>query len=390
MRDAKEADALFQELESVAQVPSFATMDARTLACRAWSENHAQAKRIESLGFGKNLARTQHETQQQENERLLQKLEDGREDAAELSARLQRVELAHQSLQTEHSELKTKFRQAQDAREGEPRISSASASQGKASHGEVITLQAKLAEADKRADLLLLQLQQVQDELEHYFLKYRELSGKATPSEASDATPTQLPPASVKTIADVATAPAVGKAANASPSNTNKTVSATAKTTNLTIDMRHFIDGENWYFAEDDGRWSGPGTKSVLRMPPLSKGRYSLELDIVDAMSAEIVHGLRATLDGKPLSLRFKNLGRKNGAGSGAMASVKQLYKEVWRREPVWPVRASGELEIDTPTTERRSTLELQFPNVISPASRGGLDDRALAIRLKQARICSI
>ena len=61
-----------------------------------------------------------------------------------------------------------------------------------AHQSEVATLQAELADAREEAELILLQLHQVQEELEHYFLLSRELQQQLDEAETA---PLQVGPA---------------------------------------------------------------------------------------------------------------------------------------------------------------------------------------------------
>lgn len=60
----------------------------------------------------------------------------------------------------------------------------------------------------------------------------------------------------------------------------------------LIVDLRGPIDGDNWYAAEESGRWSGPGETSCIRLPGLRPGHYLVELDISAVAGADLVTGL--------------------------------------------------------------------------------------------------
>ena len=65
----------------------------------------------------------------------------------------------------------------------------------------------------------------------------------------------------------------------------------------ITVDMRDEIPGNNWYHAEVDGRWAGPGLVSTLQLPVLAADlQGAMELGI----SAENKGGVAA---GSPPSL---------------------------------------------------------------------------------------
>lgn len=125
----------------------------------------------------------------------------------------------------------------------------------------------------------------------------------------------------------------------------------------LTLDMRGEIDADNWYFAEHDGRWAGPSTSSVVRLPALADGRYELRVDVVDAMNKKILAGTRVALNGKPLVIRQQGRGIRGEL-------VAQYATDSDNRRPVWELR-------------------FDFPHVISPADSGSSDMRSLAIRVR-------
>lgn len=129
----------------------------------------------------------------------------------------------------------------------------------------------------------------------------------------------------------------------------------------LTLDLRREIDGTNWYFAEHDGRWAGPGTNSTLRLPSLGPGHYELSLEIVDAMDPEILAGMSVTLCGVPLSLMRE--GRK------------------------FPVVLRGTVTLGHSEADGGWTVAFRFPRAISPARHGSTDTRLLAIRLRNLRL---
>lgn len=202
----------------------------------------------------------------------------------------------------------------------------------------------ELAESRRENELLLLQLQQVQEELEHYFLKYQEIAKSGAPR------PDQI---------------------GASPEAEQATVR---------IDMRHFIDGENWHEAEHDGRWAGPGKMSRLNLPALEKGRYRIELDVVGAMSAEILRGTELHFNGRRVALARKSLRQI----PGALGALKKAGATIVRRGHVLPIRLSGIIDVDEKAAAGRTQLELRFPDTSSPTTLGETDYRELAIRIRE------
>lgn len=178
-------------------------------------------------------------------------------------------------------------------------------------------------------ELLLLQLHQVQEELEHYFCEYQKLS--EAPQAASPSRP-QAAGMSVETLYDL---------------------------------RSEQIIGENWYEAEHDGRWAGPGTTSTLMLPAPAPGRYELIFDIVHALDSRVVKEMQVLLNDTPLTLK-KSFGRLPT-----------------RRFPC-QVRAN----IDTTGTQHTSwQLRLRFPKTVSPADKGSDDQRQLTIRLRNIRV---
>jgi chromosome segregation ATPase len=189
-------------------------------------------------------------------------------------------------------------------------------------------------------ELLQMQLKQAHEELELYFRKYRELNtadGRATVAVAAPVAP---PPSEA--------APAV-------------------------VDLRGVIDGDGWYHAEHDGRWSGPTTESTLNLPPVEPGSFSLELDVVDAMSNDILEGMTVTLDGKPLKLVGNNL-----------AAVRWPLFSRKKKRPKFPIRISAAVKV---SGDGPHLLRINLPSTISPAAKGSNDTRQLGIRLRRATL---
>jgi hypothetical protein len=187
---------------------------------------------------------------------------------------------------------------------------------------------AKVEQA-KECDLLLAQLHQVQEELERYFIKDQARGDDAL-------------------------------LASALPSG-NAGAGSVMRPVEWLLDLREEIAGENWYYAEHDGRWAGPEVRSSLELPALPRGRYQIRFDIVDTMQPEILAGLTAVLNGTRLDLE--------PIKAELPALVIALY------------------DADDAPTEGQWRLELLFPGVVSPAERGSADERRLAIRLRTVRI---
>jgi regulator of replication initiation timing len=132
----------------------------------------------------------------------------------------------------------------------------------------------------------------------------------------------------------------------------------------VAVDMRQQIDGKNWYWAEHDGRWAGPGTHGTLMLPAMGPGRYEVNLDVVDAMDPEILADMQVTLCGIPLILE--------------------------RASKSYPVTLKGVAVVENAAMDRDWDLSFRFPSLSSPAQRGSSDSRQLAIRLRSLRLRAI
>jgi len=139
---------------------------------------------------------------------------------------------------------------------------------------------------------------------------------------------------------------------------------AGTRPTQISFDLRGEIDGDNWYDAEQDGRWAGPGHVSSLTLPALGAGRYQMELDVVDAMAPEIVNGMTLSLNGNPVTINPKCHG--------------------------YPTLVTAEFSTDMPAPDGQWELRISFPRVASPADHGSDDHRTLAIRLRTVSIKEI
>jgi hypothetical protein len=187
-------------------------------------------------------------------------------------------------------------------------------------------LSVRLDVQEKENELLLLQLHQVQEELEHYFLE----NEKAIQGQAK-----------------------------------------TELVEQVVVDFRQFIDGDNWWNAEHDGRWAGPGLISNLRLPELRAGRYQIIIEIVDAIAPEILQKTLVSINEQPLRLVNTN-------------PLSWLMRLIGMKKK-YPVTLIG--RVDLPQGDIRPVLEFKFPKVISPSSRGSQDMRSLALRIKTVEL---
>jgi hypothetical protein len=188
----------------------------------------------------------------------------------------------------------------------------------------------QVQELTEEGDLLMAQLHQVQEELEHYFVQYQEQKKQL---QSVTQFWRQHPP------------------------------------TELWVDMRRTDDGNGWYEAEADGRWSGPGTESTIELPPLAAGQYLLELHIADAMAPELVADMQLVAqldDGQVLPL--------------------SLVHEFGAAEGMYPMASAGMLELPA-NVQGGWQLKLVLPYVACPAELGGNDTRQLGLRLQGVRL---
>ena len=250
----------------------------------------------------------------------IQKLTQARDEQAKLATdrqaqiqKLTQTQSEHESLKKQYSDLRAKHAAL------ESRLKDADSAGSR-----------KLAELDKENEILLLQLHQVQEELEHYFQQSQELpvASQASPVDSSDLVSRfwqQHPPREV------------------------------------VIDFRDEIDGDNWYYAEHDGRWAGPDLVSTLRLPTLKGRRCEFSLDVVDAMEPEILAGMTVALNGQTFETTL------DGAE--------------------YPAVVAGEFAIGDPEQQRVWEFQLSLPGTVSPVQRGSEDQRHLGVRVRSLRL---
>jgi hypothetical protein len=131
------------------------------------------------------------------------------------------------------------------------------------------------------------------------------------------------------------------------------------------LDMRSDIAGENWYEAEDDGRWAGPGLRSSIRLPAMKPGTYTLELSLADAIEPDVVYGLRMEALGADVPFELPHaVGRDS-----------------------FPIVCRAVLDFPSSAAPGPWALALTFPRTVSPASNGSSDHRHLAIRVKGLKL---
>jgi len=265
--------------------------------------------------------------------------------AAELQAQLDQSLKTLGEREEAHAELKRLSLASEKEADGlkaEMQLMAKASEEKKARLAEALaTLSMAQAEADRSGaeksamaqDLSLLQIQlnQVQEELAYYFQQYQELAGKFGSGGPGMATGSRQWYYSGPTEA--------------------------------VYDLRREIVGENWYYAEQDGRWAGPETSSTLRLPAMPGGHYEVRFDIAEAMAPEILLGMEVSLNGRPLRLSDDWLGYP------ALVSAQFAIGDT-PEQPVWE-------------------FQFKFPELISP-SEVGIDDqdkRKLAIRLRSLEL---
>ena len=191
----------------------------------------------------------------------------------------------------------------------------------------------EVTELKQENELLLLQLHQVQEELEHYFLRYQEIERQ----QQSKAT---------GFVADFW---------------------RMHQPQELVIDMQQDVTGNNWYPAESDGRWAGPAALSTLQMPPLQAGNYTLELDIVDAMSLAIVNNLVVEALGQTPPV--------------------EVFYPLYQGE--YPLICKVPLTLSQAAAQQPWSINLRFHQLVCPADTGAdaNDRRNLSMRLRSVKL---
>jgi hypothetical protein len=204
------------------------------------------------------------------------------------------------------------------------------------SEDSILLSSTQYQELEKENELLLIQMHKVQEELENYYFKYQDA------------------------IHD--------------PKKNDRFLASGVK-----IDFRNDkFEGDNWYYAEVDGRWSGPGLESIIRVPPLAQGIYELKLEVVDAMDISIVQALEVDINGEKLNL-YSSLNKKN---------VLNIFK----KKKVYPLVFKSQCSIALNSSDQDLEVIVRIPKVISPSDIGNdkNDQRKLGVRVKSLQLLSI
>lgn len=356
-----EQNALYQEIESTADIISSGIKPSTQERLKAWSEYNRLISELKTTAARSHeyqqtitTLRDQQSTLEQQRNHTLAKQQDLEQENELLLLQLHQVQeeleqqfLGKQQLQTKEQQLTTDIKNRQQEIDKLKANNTQLDSSIKAKQQEIDKLKASAAEPkpnpaavqelEQENELLLLQLHQVQEELERYFLEYQKLNAApVAPHQSKD-----------------------------------------YELIGITLDLRKAsFAGDNWYYAEHDGRWSGPGLISTVELPVLGEGHYEIVLDIVDAMKPNILEEMKATLNGKPLEIHFP------------------IVAPAWKRRFKKARRYPKQLRLKFTTQDIRNSttawqLQLTFPQVISPSACGinPEDLRKLGIRLRSVTL---
>ena len=211
-------------------------------------------------------------------------------------------------------------------------------------------------QTDRNAELIK-QLEQTQSELERQFLRAHSLE-----QELKDVKAQPVPEPITKPI---------------SPPLLPKPVDE------ATIDLRQFIDGENWHNAEQDGRWGGPGNDSTLKIPRLAKGRYSVSVDIVSAMNTNILNGIELSLDGRKIQCSVQYLSHLGGRS----APFRRTIARIQQHPNPYPAKITGAFAVDKVTDKPSHVLTIRAPRTIAPSELGQPDTRKLSAHVARVEL---
>lgn len=214
---------------------------------------------------------------------------------------------------------------------------------------------------EEENQLLRMQLNQVQEELEHYFSKYQEMNtahaqGSGTQNVAGDH----------------------GKT-NRKPFRVNEAGPASVE-----LDMRSIVEGEGWHPPEAHGRWAGQSLRSSVRFPALEAGSYRATIEIVDAMSVDLAKGLKLEFNGHAIVGKLKILSNMGGR----LAPLRRIKADLQQVEKPYPAEIVAHIPASLINPQEMSNrLELVSEDAVSPASQGGQDSRKLSICVKSIRL---
>ena len=130
------------------------------------------------------------------------------------------------------------------------------------------------------------------------------------------------------------------------------------------VNMLGDIDGDNWYYAEHDGRWAGPDSVSKLRTEVLQAGEYEVRFDVVDAIEKKILSETMISLNGIPLKVSRKGRG-VTGLIFARFSTENIPSSRIWE-------------------------FELKFSKLVSPSQFGSIDSRVIAIRVRSMQVVQV
>lgn len=215
-------------------------------------------------------------------------------------------------------------------------------------------------------DVLHSQLAQTQSELTRYFSKYQDLkrSGINAPQPVVQH-PDPIQP-------EIGSVPA----AKRSP-----------ETPKMLIDFRSFVDGTGMYHPEPQGRWAGPLNRSDIQLKDLEPGHYDVTLRVIDAMSVDILYGVKLALNGRELETKikvFSDIG-------GRLAPLRRLKATVQKHKRPFPVDFSCRLRPEYFNQQNLTQVfSILCPGVKSPSVDGAEDSRRLSICVRSLELSEI
>lgn len=240
-------------------------------------------------------------------------------------------------------------------------------------NAELSSLKIKMAEAEARSGnadrdntevdyekaLLIKQLHQVQEELELYFTKYQNL----------------------KLEGSVATS---GQAAEDSQQSQTIEQTSLPKPEEVSIDLCSYLNGSGWHSAEGHGRWAGEQIESTIEFPAMNKADYLIEIEVVDGMELDILHGLELRIDDHALKKKVKILSNIGGR----LAHLRRMKANAQKVPKPYPAIISARWPSHLVSPERAyHTLKLTAPRTISPAQFGESDARDLSVCVSNVKI---
>jgi hypothetical protein len=232
VRKKPELEDLYAELQSSATIPEEEERDGDVLGAWAWHRTLTnECRELKAVVEEKEKCLADF---QKEEKQLRTTVEEKEKRLVELQGEMTRLRNELRSLQERETLERTKY-------------------------GEQLRLELK-----KENEILLLQLQQVQEELEHYLLLYHE-SNETEGGESNAVSPKG----------------------------------------SICIGMDQEIEGDNWYSEErrDAGslRWTGPGERATVDVPLRRDIEQLLVIHYRQTVTPEQLQGLRFEIDGVPV-----------------------------------------------------------------------------------------